>query len=148
MWIETERNSKLFTDDGDSAYEQVGWHIQRGGSFLMPGVTAMALAPDNVIIITKYIKFAKAHANPDDLFKDADIEYKMNKLPHDGGGAYYICDLSIAIGEGAVPEKYNRRTGKCWQTNLDIVATLRLAWGSSGWKQYKTHNHILKKSIV
>ena len=105
MWIETERNSKLFTDDGDGAYEQVGWHIQRGGSFRMPGVTAMALAPDNVIIITKYIKFAKAHANPDDLFRDADIEYKMNKLPQDGGGAYYICDLSIAIGEGSVPEK-------------------------------------------
>jgi hypothetical protein len=102
MWIETERNCELFADDW---YEQVGWHIQRGGSFLMPGVTAMALAPDNVIIITKYIKFAKAHANPDDLFKDADIKYKMNKLPHDGGGAYYICDLSIAIGEGAVPEK-------------------------------------------
>ena len=60
MWIETERNSKLFTDDGDGAYEQVGWHIQRGR--FVCRVTAMALTPD-IIIITKYIKFAKAHAS-------------------------------------------------------------------------------------
>ena len=134
MWIETEKNPLPFTIEGggDGYYEQVAWHIQRGGAYSLNqyGVTEEELAElqnresiewisrkeskakytgkasDNIIVITKFIKFSKAHDNPDKLFKDADLSFKMDKLPHDGGGCYYISDLSILVSDRPIPSSY------------------------------------------
>lgn len=133
MWIETEKNPHQFTIEGggDGYYEQIAWHIQRGGAYQKSQHSsneeeiaalekvhgksrdeltrketreyALDKASDNIIVITKYIKFSKAHDNPDKLFEDADIDFKMDKLPHDGGGCYYISDMSILVSDSPIP---------------------------------------------
>ena len=136
MWIETERNPHQFTIEGggDGYYEQIAWHIQRGGAYQKSQHSsndeeiaalekvhgksrdeltrketrqyALDKVSDNIIVITKYIKFSKAHDNPDKLFQDASIDFKMDKLPHDGGGCYYISNLSILVSDRPIPRDY------------------------------------------
>lgn len=103
MWIETERNPRAFRIDGggDGYLEQCGWHITRNTYHPTDGFHKTAVAED-VICITKYIKFTKTET--DKLFENAGLDFKLKKLPHDGGGAYYISDLSVLIAPNTVPE--------------------------------------------
>ena len=104
MWIETEKNPLSFRVEGggDGYLEQVGWHIQRAGSFLADSV--ITKANENIIVITKYIKFSKIQ-NPSSLSKNMGIEEKMEKMPHDSCGCYYISDLSILVGNHSIPNE-------------------------------------------
>ncbi len=104
MWIETEKNPLSFRVEGggDGYLEQVGWHIQRAGSFL--GDSVITKANENIIVITKYIKFSKIQ-NPSSLSKNMGIEEKMEKMPHDSCGCYYISDLSILVGNHSIPNE-------------------------------------------
>ena len=105
MWIETEKNPLSFRVEGggDGYLEQVGWHIQRAGGYLND-YNVIAKTNENIIVITKYIKFSKMQ-NPSSLSKNMGIEEKMKKMPHDSCGCYYISDLSILVGNHTIPNE-------------------------------------------
>ena len=104
MWIETEKNPFSFTVEGggDGYLEQVGWHIQRAGGYFKD-YNVIAKTNENIIVITKYIKFSKM-LNPSSLSKNMEIEEKWRRCPMTVAGViiYLTCQF---VGSNTIPNE-------------------------------------------
>jgi hypothetical protein len=111
MWIEGERNSRLFqrwrNDDTHFAPEWVGWHIQRAGAIrsfkegdiwplCLVGPTTLHSTSDDTIVVQKYLK-PQSHATenlsyyiPKTCYLFTGKEH-ISKMPYEANSKSFQC---------------------------------------------------------